>query len=75
MVDAGSGHRPRNGDLLDLLPGPHGELAGASLDPLPPEASKQKDVRYLHIYEDQELDEVQFTDWVRQASRLPGEKM
>lgn len=48
---------------------------GASLDPLPPGTSKQKDVRYLDIREDDDLDETQFLDWVRQASRLPGEKM
>lgn len=34
-----------------------------------------KDVRYLHIHEDDELDEAQLTDWVRQASQLPGEKL
>lgn len=48
---------------------------GAQLDPPPPGASKQKDVRYLDIYEDKGLDETQFGDWVKQASRLPGEKM
>jgi hypothetical protein len=48
---------------------------GAQLDPPPPGASKQKDVRYLDIYEDKGFDETQFGDWVKQASRLPGEKM
>lgn len=48
---------------------------GASLRPLPPGQSKQKDVRYLDIHEDDRLDEVQFVDWVKQASRLPGERM
>jgi hypothetical protein len=48
---------------------------GAALTPLPPETSKQKDVRYFHIHEGDELDEAQFADWVRQASQLPGEKM
>ena len=47
---------------------------GAQLRPLPPGVSKQKDVRYLDIYEDQ-LDEAQFADWVKQASKLPGERM
>lgn len=47
---------------------------GASLDPVPPGASKHKDVRYLDIYEDQ-FDEAQFADWVQQASQLPGERM
>lgn len=48
---------------------------GASLRPRPPGESKQKDVRYLDIYEDTEIDEAQFIDWVKQASRLPGERM
>jgi len=48
---------------------------GAALEPVPPVGSKQKDVRYFHIHEDDALDEDQFVDWVKQASRLPGEKM
>jgi hypothetical protein len=48
---------------------------GAQLRPVPPGASKHKEVRYLDIYEDDELDEAQFADWVKQASKLPGEKM
>ena len=48
---------------------------GASLSPQPPVASKQKDVRYYHVFEDKPLDEKQFADWVKQASRLPGERM
>ncbi len=48
---------------------------GASLRPLPPGASKQKDVRYLDIHEDKGFDEAQFASWVKQASKLPGEKM
>ena len=48
---------------------------GASLRPVPPGESKSKDTRYLDIHEDDELDEAQFGDWVRQASRLPGERM
>ena len=47
---------------------------GTSLSPLPPGASKHKDVRYLDIYEDQ-LDEAQLAAWVKQASLLPGERM
>jgi hypothetical protein len=45
---------------------------GASLRPLPPGESKDEDVRYLDIHEGDELDEAQFADWVKQASRLPG---
>ncbi len=48
---------------------------GASLDPLPPGESKSKDVRYLDIHEHDDFDEAQFTSWVEQASRLPGERM
>lgn len=47
---------------------------GGSLDPVPPVASKVADTRYYHIHED-DFDEVQFADWVKQASKLPGEKM
>lgn len=48
---------------------------GAMLDPVPPGASKQKQVRYLDIHESDAFDEAQFSEWVRQASRLPGERM
>lgn len=48
---------------------------GASLDPLPPGASKQKDVRYLDIREDDDIDDKQVVKWVKAASKLPGEKM
>jgi hypothetical protein len=48
---------------------------GTSLRPVPPGESKQKEVRYLDIHEDDEIDEAQFADWVKQASRLPGERM
>jgi len=48
---------------------------GTSLRPVPPGESKQNEVRYLHIHEDDPLDEPQFASWVKQASQLPGEKM
>ena len=47
---------------------------GASLKPPPPGASKQQDVRYLDIHED-DFDESQFGKWVKQAAKLPGVKM
>ncbi len=47
---------------------------GTSLRPVPPGESKQKEVRYLDVYEG-ELDEARVAAWVRQASRLPGERM
>ena len=46
---------------------------GASLRPVPPVESKQKEVRYLHIHEDEQLDEELVASWVRQASELPGD--
>ena len=45
---------------------------GASLSPLPPGVSKQAEVRYLDIHENEKLDEELVTSWVRQASELPG---
>ena len=48
---------------------------GTSLRPLPPGESRHKEVRYLDIREDDQFDEAQFAVWVKQASRLPGEKM
>jgi hypothetical protein len=47
---------------------------GASLKPMPLGKSKYPDVRYLDVYEGQ-LDEAQFVAWVKQASKLPGERM
>lgn len=48
---------------------------GALLKPLPPDASTQKKVRYLHIHENDTIDEKQFISWVKQAAKLSGEKM
>src|SRR5829696_5270193 len=48
---------------------------GASLRPIPPGESRQKDVRYLDIHEDDPFDEAQLAAWVKQASVLPGERM
>ena len=48
---------------------------GKSLRPLPPVESTQKEVRYLHIHEDDKFDETQFAAWVKQASQLPGQRM
>ncbi len=46
-------------------------LNGASLQPVPPGAGKDKDSRWVDIYEG-ELDEEQIEAWARQASALPG---
>ena len=48
---------------------------GVSLRPVPPGKSKQKEVRYFHIHEDDAIDEAQLAAWVKQASQLPGERM
>jgi hypothetical protein len=48
---------------------------GSSLDPLPPKSSKQPEVRYFDIHEDDDLDDAQLTSWIEQASNLPGEKL
>src|SRR5262245_893476 len=45
---------------------------GTSLRPVPPGKSKQKEVRYVHIHEGNQLDEAQIADWVKQAAALPG---
>lgn len=46
---------------------------GMSLRPRPPVESKQKEVRYFHIHEGDQLDEKLVASWIRQASELPGE--
>ena len=50
-------------------------LNGAHLRPLPPVESKQPEVRYYHVFENDALDEEQFVSWVAQASELPGEEL
>ena len=45
---------------------------GTSLRPLPPVESKDPNTRYLHIHEDDQLDEELVASWIRQASELPG---
>ena len=45
---------------------------GTSLRPLLPGESKHKEVRYLDIHEDDQLDEELMASWIRQASELPG---
>ena len=45
---------------------------GAELKPLPPGESKTDRLRYLNIHVTDEINEKQFTAWVKQASKLPG---
>lgn len=48
-------------------------LNGAQLDPRPPRPSKVQNVRYLHIHEDNDLEEEQLASWIEQAAVRPGE--
>jgi hypothetical protein len=41
---------------------------------VPPGESRHKEVRYLDIHEG-DWDEARLADWIKQASRLPGEKL
>jgi hypothetical protein len=45
---------------------------GADLKPVPPVSSKDKNVRYVHIGEDERMDEAQMTKWIKQAAAIPG---
>ena len=47
-------------------------FAGTSLRPVLPGAGKDKDARWIDIYEGDELDEAQMATWVKQAAALPG---
>jgi len=50
-------------------------LRGTSLQPLPPVESKNPGTRYLHLHEDEELDEALVASWIKQASELPGDRL
>ena len=45
---------------------------GTSLRPVPPGESKHKEVRYLDVHGDEQLDQAQLAAWIRQAAALPG---
>ena len=45
---------------------------GAQLDPLPPVGSKDPNTRYVHIEEDEPVDEAQLAEWIRQAAAIRG---
>lgn len=47
-------------------------FSGAELEPPPPETSKEEAVRYLHVHEDEAIDDAQVTSWIAQASRIDG---
>lgn len=44
---------------------------GASLEPLPPGAGKDRNARWVYVHEG-ELDEERLAAWVSQAAELPG---
>ena len=46
-------------------------LNDASLEPAPPGSGKDKDARWINIYEG-ELDEAQMAEWVRQSAAILG---
>jgi hypothetical protein len=45
---------------------------GTSLRPVPPGASKHREVRYVDIREGDPFDSTQMATWIRQAAALPG---
>ncbi|MAL78125.1 MAG: histidine kinase [Sneathiella sp.] len=47
---------------------------GTSLTPVPPVASKVEGTRYVNIHENDDWNKAQITDWIQQASLLPGVK-
>lgn len=47
---------------------------GTSLDPVPPGASKYPEARYLDSCKGDDF-EAPLADWMRQASKLPGERL
>jgi hypothetical protein len=49
-----------------------GFFRGTSLRPAPPGESRHKEVRYLDIREDDQIDKAQMATWIRQAAALPG---
>lgn len=49
-------------------------LRGTSLRPMPPVESKNEGTRYFHVHEGEEIDEKQWSSWLRQAAKIPGDK-
>ena len=45
---------------------------GASLNPVPPIESKDENVRYVHIHEDDDLDEERLADWIKSGIGAAG---
>ena len=68
MVRAGAGSSARC--LLEYVKVAF--FRGASLRPVPPAESEQKDVRTLDIHEDGRVDEAQFSAWVSKRAFCPA---
>ena len=49
-----------------------GFFRGASLRPAPAGVSKDKNMRYVDIHEDDDFENAQMVSWVKQAAALPG---
>ncbi len=47
-------------------------FCGVLLKPIPPVAGKDPNARWINIYEEDELDVPQMTDWLKQAAKLNG---
>ncbi|MEX2487495.1 MAG: DUF1801 domain-containing protein [Nitriliruptoraceae bacterium] len=45
---------------------------GADIDPLPPVDSKDDNVRYVHLFEDEPFDEARLAHWIDQAAAMDG---
>ena len=68
LLSGAANAQPATQPLLEL----HAKVVSWGLVmPIPPVASKMKDVRYLDIHEG-EFDEVRIARWVKQAAKLPG---
>lgn len=50
-------------------------LNGSELQPPPPIESKYPAVRYWHIAEGEDIDEVRLISWIHQAAALPGDRL
>lgn len=50
-------------------------LRGTALDPQPPVGSKDPNVRYWHIHEDEAIDETLAAEWIRQSAKLQGDPL
>ncbi|MTI21688.1 DUF1801 domain-containing protein [Fulvivirga sp. RKSG066] len=48
---------------------------GAQFEPMPPVPSKVPDVKYYHIFENDEFDQDLLAHWFKQAAVIPGEKV